>query len=85
MDLNETLDRFAYHPADTVERVEAHQLVRGLFAELAEELHEVLAWGDSREKSLAFTALQEAAMWANAHVALHFPHGDGTPIRQESS
>lgn len=58
--------RFGFHPA-TDETRGLHQGVRQNFIDLAERLAEMLP--ESREKSLAFTALQEAAMWSNAAVA----------------
>lgn len=62
-------DRFAYHPADTEEKRVAHGNVRAMCRNLAEWLDVELP--DSREKSLALTAVQEAMMWANAAVAIH--------------
>lgn len=64
-------NRFAFHPADTVERQNAHFQVRRLCRELAEQLNERLPEG--REKSLAVTKLEEAMFWANAAVALQAP------------
>lgn len=62
-DLN---NRFGYHKA-TEETIPMHQEIRGMFLDLASELNDLLPEG--REKSLVFTALQEAAMWSNASVA----------------
>lgn len=58
--------RFGYHRA-TPETIDKHQDIRGNFLSLAKMLNELLPEG--REKSLAFTTLQEAAMWSNAAVA----------------
>lgn len=58
--------RFGFHPATDQTRG-LHQSVRQTFMETAEILSQILP--ESREKSLAFTALQEAAMWSNAAVA----------------
>lgn len=66
--------RFAYHPADTQERVQTHEEIRARFGTLAILMNRLLP--ESREASLCMTALQEAAMWANAAVAIHLPHAD---------
>jgi len=58
--------RFGYHKA-TEQTIPMHQEVRGMFLDMAEALNALLPEG--REKSLAFTALQESAMWSNAAVA----------------
>lgn len=79
MDLPQIEELLAYHPADTPERVDGHQRVRAGARDFAAVLADL---PESREKSLAITTLQEATMWANAAIALHLPHGDGTPIKQ---
>lgn len=66
-------ERFVHHPPTTQKRVDTHQLVRDTAAEWALLLNEILP--ESREKSLALTAVQEAAMWANSAIAIH---GEGT-------
>lgn len=64
---NEDLEnRFGFHKA-TEETAPMHQWTRELFLEVATALNAKLPEG--REKSLAFTALQEAAMWSNAAIA----------------
>lgn len=66
MDRAEIDRRFAYHPPRSNTRVDEHALVRGIVRSAATEL----AWlPDGREKSLAYTALEEAMFWANAAVA----------------
>lgn len=62
----ERAKRFTYHPP-TGEKVARHENVRNEVAILAARLDTLLP--DSREKSCAFTALEEALMWANAAVA----------------
>ncbi len=62
-------DRFRHHPPKTQARIDAHEGVRERAAELAVWLDANLP--ESREKSLALTALQETSMWANAAVAIH--------------
>jgi len=59
--------RFGFHPATEVTRP-MHEAIRKNFYEIAEWVNETLPEG--REKSLVFTALQEAAMWANGSVAI---------------
>ena len=58
--------RFSYHAPDA-EKVDVHQLLREEFLAVAEEVH--LICPPSRERSLAFTKLEEALFWANAAVA----------------
>lgn len=60
-------NRFEFHPALSGEKRQQHATVRGVCRELAENLDALLP--NSREKSLAFTAVEEAMMWANAAVA----------------
>lgn len=62
-------DRFRHHPPQTKARIAAHEEVRTRAADLAVWMNEHLP--ESREKSLALTAVQEASMWANAAVAIH--------------
>lgn len=76
MNFSEIQNILAYHPADTPERVEAHKHVRAGATAMASVLADL---PESREKSLAVTALQEMSMWANAAVAIHLPSGDGVP------
>lgn len=66
VDGDEIENRFGFHPA-TDETREKHLEIREAFIELGKLLVELLP--ESREKSLAFTALQEASMWSNAAVA----------------
>ena len=64
---NEDLEnRIGFHKA-TEETQPMHKWTRELFLEVATALNDKLPEG--REKSLAFTALQEAAMWSNASIA----------------
>lgn len=67
--------RYAHHPPTTEGRIDAHRMVRNEFAGLAAFIEELLPPG--REKALAHTALQEAAMWSNAAIALN--ETDETP------
>lgn len=63
------IQRFKHHPPLTEGRVHAHEELRQRFTDLALWLEEALP--SSREKSVAHTALQEAAMWGNAALAIH--------------
>lgn len=63
---NEINRRLGFHPA-TIDTVPLFESNRSDFINLASDLDKRLP--DGREKSLAFTALQEALMWANAAVA----------------
>lgn len=66
--------RFGFHKA-TVEGENAtlprHRDTRLKYREFAEWLDENLP--DSREKALAFTALQEASMWTHCAIAMDAP------------
>lgn len=72
--------RFGFHKA-TVEGDNAtlpkHRDMRLNFRSFAELLDELLP--DGREKSLAFTALQEASMWTHCAIAMQAPVIDETP------
>jgi hypothetical protein len=59
--------RFAFHPADSVQRQSAHGSVRLEVKQLAHFMDAQLPEG--REKSLAITKLEEAMFWANAAIA----------------
>lgn len=57
---------FMYH-APKPGQPETYQNIRGCAKDLATLINEVVP--ESREKSLAFTKLEEAVMWANAGIA----------------
>lgn len=67
-----TVDRVmrahSFHPADK-EKQEQHEAVRNVTRVCAAGLLELCP--ESRELSLALTALQDAMMWANAAIAIH--------------
>lgn len=69
MDVDELLNRFAYHPPKDEAAKMAHEIVRATVGTLAVSLNDLLP--ESREKSLALTALQEVMMWSNAAIAIH--------------
>ncbi len=58
--------RFLYHAPNDDTRA-LHQAVRDQVMEFAMFLDDLP--GDSREKALAFTALEESQFWAHAHLA----------------
>ena len=66
MEQAELLTRFTYHPP-TEGQVTHYEEIRYLAKTFAEVID--LRCPESREKSLAFTALEEAVMWANAAIA----------------
>lgn len=58
--------RFTYHAPKEGQLAE-YEAIRAKALEFAELLNE--SCPDSREKSLAVTALEEAVMWANSSIA----------------
>jgi DUF438 domain-containing protein len=68
--LFEVLERFRFHPATEVTGP-IHDNIRAVFMETAEWIIENQDIPESREKSLAVTALQQSMMWCNAAVAIH--------------
>lgn len=60
-------NRFAFHPATTVEKQGQHGSIRFACLVLAQDLDDALPNG--REKSLAITKLEEVMFWANAAIA----------------
>ena len=64
--MSEIETRFSYHPATDVTGP-LHDETRAQHAMLARWIENTLP--DSREKSLALTALQESMMWTNAAIA----------------
>lgn len=58
--------RFTYH-APKGDQQRRYEAIRSLAKELAFKFDEFCP--DSREKSIAFTKLEEAVMWANASIA----------------
>lgn len=59
--------RFVYH-APTDETRGVHDRARSLTRAFAAEMEGLLP-GESREKALFFTALEEASFWSHAHIA----------------
>lgn len=57
---------YRYHKP-TGDQAERYQMIRDKARELAELIRD--ACPASRERSLAFTKLEEASMWANASIA----------------
>lgn len=68
MEADDLLNRFTYHPPK-LGQPQLYEAIRQTVHDVAIYLNAVVP--DSREKSLAITALEEAVMWANAGVARH--------------
>lgn len=66
MDLKEIDRRFSHHAPD-LDASKRHAAIRIVFKNAAEVVVDVTP--ASREQSLAITALEEAAFWANAAIA----------------
>jgi hypothetical protein len=65
IDKTEIERRLGFHPIKGNQKL-VYEGNRAMFIRMAEY---VAALGPSRETSLALTALQEALMWTNAHIA----------------
>jgi hypothetical protein len=70
IDATEIEKRFTHHAPDAEKQV-THERCRQSYRDLANAVAETLP--DSREKSLAITALEESLMWANAAIARNDP------------
>jgi hypothetical protein len=66
IDAAEIEHRFTHH-APGPKKTPIHEDVREVYRSAAEELAEALP--ESREKSLAITALEESSFWAQAAIA----------------
>lgn len=66
--------RFTYHAPDEKTRG-LHEEWRAHERWYADHINE-LAGGESREKSLALTALEEATFWVHAHIARNLTGAD---------
>ncbi len=77
IDLHELNRRFVHHVPGP-RRTPMHTAARRLYREFAGELAELLP--ESREKSLAFTALEESSFWAHACIAPQFFEDDEEEI-----
>lgn len=67
MDTRELDRRFDHHAPDTL-RAQRHQELRTAFKTVA-KIIDLNCPGDSREKSLAMTNLEQSLFWGNAAVA----------------
>jgi hypothetical protein len=59
--------RFNFHPANTDEKKEIHEAVRGVCKDVAYFIKRNVPPG--REQALALTHLEDAMFWANAGIA----------------
>ncbi len=66
--------RFTAVPPDE-NRMGQHVAVRAVMRDAAHSLNQMQG-GESREKSAMMTHLEEALMWANAHIAKNVPDED---------
>jgi len=66
MNSNLIKNNFTYHPPKG-DQPQRYEEIRGSAMLLADLID--LTCPDSREKSLAFTKLEESVMWANASIA----------------
>ena len=64
---DELLERFRHHPPSSDQIIEAHDMIREDFKDLALKLNDTIPEG--REKAVMFTKLEEAMFWANGAVA----------------
>lgn len=67
--LEEVLNRFKFHPPQSEEIKQKHEAVREACAKLAEAIFNLAP--ESRQKSLAFTHLEEVMFYSNAAVAIY--------------
>lgn len=68
MDRTDIANRFTFHPAK-MGQGNIYEEIREIALGFADRINELVP--DSREKSLAITALEEAVFWANAAEARH--------------
>lgn len=66
MQQTELENRFTYHATNAI-IMPRFNAIREVARDVAQTINRLCP--DSREKSLAFTALEEAVMWANAAIA----------------
>ena len=66
MDANEIICRFTYHKP-VKDQPERYQEIRNLAGGMAAAI--IRMTPESREQSLAITAIEEAVFWANAAIA----------------
>lgn len=64
---SEAFRRMGYHPVASERQMQIYETNRELFISVYQYVEHL--GGNSREKSLALTQLQDALMWTNAHVA----------------
>lgn len=75
IDVDQWLDGIGFHPANSEAKQLAHQAARNLIAQLGLSLYQLLPAG--RDKSLAFTHLEDVLMRANRALAVAGGPKDG--------
>ena len=78
-DHTEILRRFGFHPMQGNQKF-LYETNRAMFIVVAEFIARL---GPSRESSLALTALQEALMWTNAHIACNNIDADDEDVNED--
>ena len=66
--------RLGYHPVASEGQKRRYEENRERFMELFDYIQSVP--GNSRERSLSMTQLQDSLMWLNAHIACNAIHAD---------
>lgn len=61
-------NRFKHHPPKDSDTIERHQGAREAADRMLTAINQN-SWGDSREKSIAITKLEECLFWLNADIA----------------
>jgi hypothetical protein len=67
MDDADIRNRFMFHPATAASTQARHETARDTMLRAARQVNDLMP--DSREKSSAITALEEAMFWTNAGIA----------------
>jgi hypothetical protein len=70
IDQDDLNNRFTYHPPKGDDLPARYEAIRNEGLSLAMVINGLAP--DSREKSLAITAIEEAVMWANAAIARNY-------------
>lgn len=82
IDMNDWLGGVGFHPADTERKQRGHELARLMTAAYAMHLHQLLPPG--RDKSIAFTHLEDVFMRANRALAVGEGPRDGVELESSA-